>query len=135
VLWELAEPGAEELVVELADVCRRSPLDVANDAFPEVAVVLAGLGRMEELEAVAESVPTPTPWRDGALALGRGQPIAAAEIFQAMAARPFEAEARLLAAKDGVDAELLAAIAFFREVGASAYLAEAERLRATSRSA
>ncbi|MGH3116203.1 MAG: ATP-binding protein, partial [Gaiellales bacterium] len=85
VLWELAEPGAEELVVELADICSRSPLYVANDGFPEVAVVLAGLGRMEELDAVAESVPTPSPWRDGALALGRGEPIAAAEIFQAMA--------------------------------------------------
>jgi class 3 adenylate cyclase/tetratricopeptide (TPR) repeat protein len=135
VLSELGEPGAEELVVELADVCRRSPLSVANDAFPEMAVVLTRLGRTAELEAVVASVPTPTPWREGALAHARGDALAAAGIFQAMGARPFEAEARVLAAKAGLDADLPAAIAFFREVGASAYLAEAEALLATSRSA
>jgi hypothetical protein len=46
-----------------------------------------------------------------------------------------EAEARLLAAKDGLDADLPAAIGFFRRVEASAYLAEAEGLLATTRSA
>ena len=52
-----------------------------------------------------------------------------------MGARPFEAEARLLAAKRGLDADLATAIEFFREVGASTYLAEAESLAAKSRSA
>ena len=46
-----------------------------------------------------------------------------------------EAETILLAAKDGLDAELPKAIEFFREVGASAYLADAESLLAKSRSA
>jgi hypothetical protein len=61
--------------------------------------------------------------------------LAAADIFSELGARPFEAEALLLAAKEGLDADLSAAIGFFREVGAAAYLAEAESLLASSRSA
>ena len=75
-----------------------------------------------ELEAIAESVPTATPWREGGLALGRGDAPAAAAIFGQMGARPFEAEAHLLAAKDGLPADLPAAIEFFREVGAVRWL-------------
>ena len=59
----------------------------------------------------------------------------AAAIFGRMGARPFEAEARLIAARAGIDTDLRQAIAFFREVGASPYLAEAEALGATTRSA
>jgi hypothetical protein len=43
--------------------------------------------------------------------------------------------AQLRAARDGVDADLAAAIGFFRQVGASAYVAGAGSLVATSRSA
>jgi class 3 adenylate cyclase len=135
VLWETGEGDAESLAHELVDVCRRAPLNIAHDWFPEVAVALAALGLRSELEAVAESVPTPTPWRDAGLALGRGDPLAAAAIFAEMGAKAFEAEAQLLAAKDGLDADLPAAIDFFREVGAAAYLAEAESLVAKTRSA
>jgi hypothetical protein len=63
-----------------------------------------------------------------------GAPVAAA-IFAELGARPLEAEAHLLAAKKGFDADLPAAIGFFREVGASAYLDEAEGLLAKTRSA
>jgi class 3 adenylate cyclase/tetratricopeptide (TPR) repeat protein len=135
VLWETGDGAAESLAQELVDVCRDAPLHVAADWLPEVAVALRGLGRVSDLEAVAETVPTPTPWREGGLALGRGDPLAAAAIFTEMGAKPFEAEARLLAAKEGLDADLPAAIEFFREVGASAYLDEAESLIAKSRSA
>ncbi|MGH3080064.1 MAG: ATP-binding protein [Gaiellaceae bacterium] len=135
VLWELGRDGVDDLVRELVDVCRRSPLNIANDGFPDVAIALGRLGRTSELEAVAETMPTATPWRDGAIALGTGDPLAAAAIFAEMGARSLEAEARLLAAKDGLDADLAVAIEFFREAGASRYLAEAEALLATSRSA
>jgi class 3 adenylate cyclase len=135
LLWALGDGGAEELAFELVDVCRREPLGIAHDWFPEVAVVLAGLNRSSELEDVAESVPTPTPWRDAGLALGRSDPVAAAEIFRRIGARPLEAEALVLAAKAGLDVDLGPAIEFFQEVGASAELAEAESLLARTRSA
>ncbi len=128
-------PEAEKAVVELVDACRRTPVDLAGDWFPEAALAFAELGRGAEIQAIAETVPTPTPWLDGGLALAREDPAAAAEIFAEMGALPYEAEARLLAARAGVDAGLDGAIAFFRRVGATAYLAEAETLVATTRSA
>jgi class 3 adenylate cyclase len=135
VLWEAEEEGAEVAALELAELGRRAPLHVAHDWFPEVAVALAGLGLADELEAIAESVLTATPWRDSGLALGRGDAPAAAAIFGQMGAKPFEAEAHLLAAKDGLPADLPAAIEFFREVGAVRWLREAEPLLARTRSA
>jgi class 3 adenylate cyclase/tetratricopeptide (TPR) repeat protein len=135
VLWELGHDSTDDLVRELVEVCRRSPLNIANDGFPEVAIALGALGRRSEVEAMAETMPTPTPWRYAALALGSGETLTAAAIFAEMGARSLEAEARLLAAKDGLDADLPAATEFFREAGASRYLAEAEALIATSRSA
>jgi hypothetical protein len=52
-----------------------------------------------------------------------------------MGARPHEAESYVLAAREGMETELGEAIDFFREVGASAFLAEAQSLAAESRSA
>jgi hypothetical protein len=135
VLWSTGEPGADLLALELVDLCRRASLRVAHDWLWDAAVPLAGLGRLQELEAVAESAPTPTPWRESGLAIGRGDPLAAAAIFHGMAARAFEAEAQVLAAKDGLTDDLSAAIEFFREARAAAYLDEAESLTAKSRSA
>jgi class 3 adenylate cyclase len=134
-LWQEGHDGADRLVRELVDTCRRAPLNIANDWFPETAVALGALHRTSELEAVAETMPTPTPWREGGVALGTGDPLAAATIFSEMGARSFEAEARLRAAKEGLDADLPVAVEFFREAGASRYLADAEALLATSRSA
>jgi hypothetical protein len=135
LLWALGDDGAEELALGLVEVCRQQPLGISHDWFPEIAVVLSGLDHPAELETVAESVSTPTPWRDAGLALGRGDTLAAAEIFRRIRARPLEAEALVLAAKTGLDADLGAAIEFFEEVGASADLAEAESLLARTRSA
>jgi hypothetical protein len=137
-LWELGEAGAQALALELVERCSGladTALNIAHDWFPEVATVLAALGRQAELEALVGFTPTPTRWRDAGIALGRGDSLAAAEIFRSMGARPYEAEARLLAAREGLDADLELAVGFFREVGASAYLAEAESLLAKSRSA
>jgi len=135
VLWELGGGGAEPLLDELVRVCQRSPLRIAHDWFPEVAVVLAGLERTADVEAVAETLPTPTPWRESGLALGRGDPLGAAEILGRIGARPLEAEARLSAGKAGLDADLPAAVEFFSSVSAIRYLREAEALLPTSRSA
>jgi class 3 adenylate cyclase/tetratricopeptide (TPR) repeat protein len=135
MLWSTREPGVDPLVVELVDLCSRVRLNISHDWFWDLAVALSALGRTDELEAVAESVPTPTPWRDGGLALGRGDPLAAVAIFHQMGARAFEAEAQLVAANEGLAADLSSAIEFFREAGASAYVDEAESLTAKSRSA
>jgi class 3 adenylate cyclase/tetratricopeptide (TPR) repeat protein len=135
VLWESREPAAEDLARKAVDACRSSSLTIASDWFPELAVVLSGLDRSADVDVVATTVPTPTPWRDGAVALGHGELRRAAEIFEQMGARPFEAEARVLAARQGLDSDLPKATEFFAEVGASAYLREAEELLANSRSA
>jgi class 3 adenylate cyclase/tetratricopeptide (TPR) repeat protein len=134
-LWELGEDGAEELALELVDRCQGLELNVAQDWFPEVATVLRAFNRGAEIESVADAAPTPTLWRDAGLAIGRGDAVTAVEIFRRMGARPFEAEARLLAAKSGSDSDLSAAIEFFRDVGADAYLAAAESAAAKTRSA
>jgi hypothetical protein len=135
VLWSEGRTEAERAATEFLDVCRRTPIDVASDWFPEVVLAFAGLGRDADIAAIVEKLPTPTPWLDAGLALRDGKPALAAEIFAEMGALPFEAEARLLAARRGEDAGLDAAIAFFRRVGASAFLREAESLLASRRSA
>ncbi len=135
LLSDLGRDGAADHAIELAEICRTARMNVANDAFPEVAVVCWRHGLASELAAVADSLPTPTPWRDAGLALGAGDPLAAAAIFRRIGARAKEADALLLAAKEGFDADLAPAITFFREVEATAYLDEAEALAATTRSA
>jgi tetratricopeptide (TPR) repeat protein len=137
LLWWLGDNGAEEFALELLEAWGHSLL-ISSDWLPDVGAVLGGLGRGSELEAVAATVSAasgPTPWLEGGLALGRGDPLRAAEIFQGFGARPYEAEARLIAAREGLDADLPSAIAFFREVGATGYVREAEALLAKTRSA
>jgi class 3 adenylate cyclase len=134
-LWSTGEPGVDSLALELVELCSRVRLNISHDWFWDLAVALSALGRSDDLDAVAESVPTPTPWREAGLALGSGDPLAAIAIFHDMGARAYEADAALVAAKEGVDADLSPAVEFFREAGASAYLDEAEPLTAKSRSA
>jgi hypothetical protein len=136
LLLELGDDRAEPAALELVELCRGLELNIAHDWFLDIAVVLTALDRRAELETLAEWTSTPpTPWRDAGLAFGRGDPHEAAEILGRIGASAFEAEARLLAARAGLDAELSKAIEFFREVGATAYLAEAEDVLAKSRSA
>jgi tetratricopeptide (TPR) repeat protein len=121
-------PDAESIATELVDTCRRAPPEIVSDWFPEASIALAALGRAADVDAIAETAPTPTPWRDAGLALAHGKPTEAAEIFAAMGALPYEAEARLRAATTGADAGLDDAVDFFRRVGATAFLREAEAL-------
>jgi tetratricopeptide (TPR) repeat protein len=134
-LWAAGDDHAKPLARELVEALVHDLLPVAHDWFAELAVAMASLGLGTEVEAVAQFVPTPTPWREGGRALGRGDPVAAAEIFGRMNSKPLKAEARLIAARDGLEVDLSAAIEFFEEVGASRYLAEAEALLTKSRSA
>ena len=75
-----------------------------------------------------------------ALSFLAGDPDRAAELYAAIGSRPDEADARLAAARvllaaghaEQADAELRAATAFWREVGASERLRQAEALRSAA---
>jgi DNA-binding SARP family transcriptional activator/class 3 adenylate cyclase len=98
----------------------------------DLAVDLAELARPVE---ILDEVP-PSPWLEAARAFEAGDPRRAARIYAEIGARPEEAYAHLTAAKrllaDGRLAEgrteLDRALVFYREVGATAYLAAAREL-------
>jgi class 3 adenylate cyclase/tetratricopeptide (TPR) repeat protein len=93
----------------------------------DLAFALLELGRGDELRQVCARVEQPTRWLDAALALTSGEPARAAQIFAAVGSVPDKAYALLRAGDpDGV-AE---ARAFFEQVDAAAYAAEADRLLA-----
>ena len=78
----------------------------------------------------------PTRWLDAALAIVQGRDLEAAGTYAAIGSLPDEAEARLRAAEAltrgtrqaEAEAELAPALAFYRSVKASRWLAEAEQL-------
>jgi hypothetical protein len=123
-----AEAG--ELVDELL-VCLTKKL-LNPDLGVDLPVNLAMLGHPAgELDAVP-----PSPWLEAARAYVAGDPARAADIYAEIGSRPDEAYARLQAARGllagghttRANTELAIARAFFREVQADAYLAEAETL-------
>ena len=79
-------------------------------------------------------------WHEACLAYLRENFTRAAEVFGEIGSRPDEADARLRAAEVLIAAgrrpegevELRRALTFFREIGASAYIQEAEALLAAS---
>jgi tetratricopeptide (TPR) repeat protein len=88
-----------------------------------------------ELRPRLDAASPPTRWYDAARAMIDGDFVAAANIYAEMGSQPDEAVARLEAAKrssssgDGHGGgELARALAFFRGVGARAYVREAELL-------
>jgi DNA-binding SARP family transcriptional activator/class 3 adenylate cyclase len=97
----------------------------------DLAIDLVELGRpVEALDDVL-----PSPWLDAARALAGGDPGRAARTYAEIGSRPDEAEARLAAARRLLPArpaegrvELERAMAFFREVGATASLEQAKEL-------
>ena len=105
----------------------------------DLAVDVVELGRPPEaLDDVL-----PSRWLEAAQSFVAGNPRQAAELYATIGSRPDEAYARLeaarqlIVAKQAVEAnsELAIAIAFYREAGASAHLAQAKQLLATMLSA
>src|SRR5919202_5948954 len=98
------------------------------------------LGREDELIETARRTPVETRWLAAAVAIASGDPGGAADIFAEMGHVPEEAWARLHAAATLVaagrraagEAELRRALAFYRRVGATAYVRKGERLLAAS---
>jgi len=110
----------------------------------DLGVVLASLDLLDGSPAEAESplaglgVP-PSRWRDAIDAFVRGDAARAADLYATIGSAPDEAHARLEAARDALatghtpegEDQLSSALAFYRQVAASAYLVEAEALEST----
>jgi tetratricopeptide (TPR) repeat protein len=105
-------------------------------SLPDVLAV-ADAERQRELGSLLDAARPSTRWYEAAGAMIDGDYVRAAETYAAVGSRPDEAVARLEVAKrssstaDGGrgEDELARALAFFRSVGARAYLREAELLR------
>jgi hypothetical protein len=124
----------------LAVLVKRGALVSNPDWSGKLAVVLHTLGRGAELIELVGRLTRPTPWLQAALAIARGRFDRAADLYAQIGSLPDEAFARLQAAKQllatGRRAEgnthLQRVVAFYREVGATAYLREAEVLLAAT---
>ena len=110
-----------------------------SEWLADFTVVIAPLDRSSEfLDAVRRT--SPNPWRAAAAAYASGDFPGAAEQYAAIGALPYEAYARLrgaetlvLAGRRGeAEPELQRALAFWRSVGAAAYVREGEALLAAS---
>ena len=137
------------LVVAAVVAYRNGELVAANELLDEVgsseraagawvvpaALLQHDLGR-DVTVAVGQGGGQRTRWSEAAQAIADGDLAAAADILERTGARTLEAAVRLRAAQNETDAgrraeaaeQLAPALAFYREVGASAYLREAEAL-------
>jgi tetratricopeptide (TPR) repeat protein len=103
------------------------------------ALALLELGRATDV-GLEEHAGPETPWQKAAVAMGAGELDSAAEMLAAIGARAFEAEARVHAARqhrtagrtDDADTQLERALAFYRQVGATAAIQEGEALLAAT---
>jgi class 3 adenylate cyclase/tetratricopeptide (TPR) repeat protein len=133
---------AKRLASELLSDWEVHGLGIAGEAvwLSDITVALVALGRPTELGALIEKSSVKSPWRKAAAAYVSGDFQAAALEYSAIGARPEEADARLRAAEALVregrraeaDAELKRSLAFWRSVGATAYVREGEALLAAS---
>jgi class 3 adenylate cyclase/tetratricopeptide (TPR) repeat protein len=126
---------AGSLVDELLGLLH-SPRRVLGADLVELATVLFDLGRGEELASLVAGLEHPTRWAVAAGAFAGGDFRAAAGAYAEIGARPDEAYARLRLAKqllergcrDDAESTLRAALAFYEEVAATAFLRDAETL-------
>jgi class 3 adenylate cyclase/tetratricopeptide (TPR) repeat protein len=134
---EEAGAVASELLRVLAE---QGSVMTNPDWSGELALVLHSLGRGAQLVRVIARFMTVTPWLEAATAVARGDFEQAAALYAGIGSRPDEAYARLRAAHQlaaggqqiEASKQLQQALAFYREVRASVYLAEAEALLAAS---
>jgi tetratricopeptide (TPR) repeat protein len=97
------------------------------------------LGIQQQVRDLVEQAPE-TPWKEVVVAGARGDFSRAADLFAARGAPTFEAEARLCAAEELIEAgrrvageaELQRALAFYRKVGATRFIQQGEALLAAS---
>jgi hypothetical protein len=109
-----------------------------NDILHVLAWTLSALGRERELTEVLPKADV--PWVHAAMSFAAGNLEAAADVCGAMGAVTEEARDRLWLAgalieqnrRSEADVELRRALAFYRSVGATRYIREAEGLLAAS---
>jgi hypothetical protein len=133
--------AAVKLLEELLLAWRSRPTTILHShlqSFADAAALMVALGRGPELEEIGAAAQVQTPWIAAATAFVRRDFQLAAEIYARTGSRPDEAYARLRAAEALIgegdraqgDRELQRALAFYRSVGATAYLREGEALLA-----
>jgi class 3 adenylate cyclase/tetratricopeptide (TPR) repeat protein len=138
---ELDPHRAESLIDEVLSDWEANgrPLWSSSSWAPDAAVVIPLTGRAARfLEGTTES--SQSPWVRAAVAYASGDPGAAADLYREIGTRPEEAHARLQLAhllvqedrRTEADAELEKALAFWRSVGATAYIRQGEALMAAS---
>jgi hypothetical protein len=111
-----------------------------SDWLADICFALPLLARAEELLEGAAQTRNHTPWFEAAVACASGDFRGAADVYARIGALPEEAYARLCAAESLVredrraeaDVELNRALAFWRSVGATAYVRDAEALLAAA---
>jgi DNA-binding SARP family transcriptional activator/class 3 adenylate cyclase len=127
---------ASDLLTRLAD---QDGVPSGADWPADLAVVLQTLGRGKELAEVVSGTAS-TPWLQAAMAMVNEMFEQAADIYAAIGSLPDEAIAHLRAAQHllatgrraKANMQLQQALAFYREVQATAYLRKAEALLAAS---
>jgi class 3 adenylate cyclase/tetratricopeptide (TPR) repeat protein len=131
--------SADRCATRLLEAWAASEVTFAAFWLPDLAVVLADLGRGGEFErASAAYVRIPTRWLDAALQIVHGNDLEAAGTYAAIGSLPDEADARLRAARAlaqggrqaEAEAALASAVVFYRSVEAAGRLREAESLSA-----
>ena len=106
----------------------------------DLAAQLRETGRNDAGQAIVARIPDGT-WREACLAVVDGDYAAAADIVATVGSERVQADLRLRAARSlaavgrpaEAEAQLELARAFFRKVGATAYLAEADAIVAAAR--
>jgi len=101
----------------------------------QLTSVARQLGLRQRVRELVEQTPE-SPWKDAAMAGAEGDFNRAADVFAAMGATTLEADARLCAAEELIDAgrraegedQLQKALDFYRTVGATRYIQEGEAL-------
>ncbi len=120
----LAVGRTSEAAASLAEV-RELGLSWAY-AAPDVAVVLVGLGREQEV-SIDELFPQRSLWAEAAQAFCAHDYVGAADLYARIGSLPDEADARL---RSGHDEQVRRALDFYRSVGASRCVQESEALLA-----
>jgi tetratricopeptide (TPR) repeat protein len=125
---------------EVVDAMRASQsVGDAQEWHVELMLELREASRVEEGREIAARVPE-GPWREVCVPAIEGDYVGAADLLAVIGEQPLQAQLRLLAARSlatagrlaEAEAQLELARAFYRKVGATAFLAEADRIVAAA---